>query len=301
MSGVSSAGFRTTVLPQASAGPSFHEAMFSGKFQGVISPTTPSGSRKVMSIAARDRDRLAVVLVHRARVEVEDVGDHPDLAARVGDRLADVAGLEAARAPRRSPRRASRGGEAGGRDRPGRRRATRGRRPSRPRPRGRDPRRSPAGARRSVSSVAGFRTSITACAPGTGAPRRRARGRALRPRAPRGARGRRARSDAARILEPLDVPSSAHALSTRPSPRRPAPWWWCDLTGARSPRMRPRRLSPATVDVVVGEDARRVLVALVADHVGEVLDEVAAAQRRSGPRSRGRSRGWGGRARARPP
>ena len=48
-SGVSSAGLSTTVFPQASAGPSFHEAMLSGKFQGVIRPTTPSGSRKVMS------------------------------------------------------------------------------------------------------------------------------------------------------------------------------------------------------------------------------------------------------------
>ena len=49
VSGVSSAGFSTTVLPAASAGPSFQEAIVSGKFQGVISPTTPSGSRNVMS------------------------------------------------------------------------------------------------------------------------------------------------------------------------------------------------------------------------------------------------------------
>ncbi len=49
VSGVSSAGFRTIVLPAASAGAIFHEAIVSGKFQGVIRPTTPSGSRKVMS------------------------------------------------------------------------------------------------------------------------------------------------------------------------------------------------------------------------------------------------------------
>ena len=49
VSGVSSAGLSTTVLPAASAGPSFHEAIASGKFQGVISPTTPSGSRNVRS------------------------------------------------------------------------------------------------------------------------------------------------------------------------------------------------------------------------------------------------------------
>ena len=48
-SGVSSAGLSTTVLPQASAGPSFQLAMLRGKFQGTMVPTTPSGSRKVMS------------------------------------------------------------------------------------------------------------------------------------------------------------------------------------------------------------------------------------------------------------
>ena len=49
MSGVSSAGLSTIVLPAASAGATFHEAITSGKFHGTISPTTPSGSRKVMS------------------------------------------------------------------------------------------------------------------------------------------------------------------------------------------------------------------------------------------------------------
>ena len=46
-SGVCSAGFSTTVLPQASAGPSFHAAISSGKFHGMIWPTTPTGSRSV--------------------------------------------------------------------------------------------------------------------------------------------------------------------------------------------------------------------------------------------------------------
>ncbi len=50
VSGVSSAGFSTIVLPAASAGATFQDAITSGKFQGTISPTTPSGSRKVMSI-----------------------------------------------------------------------------------------------------------------------------------------------------------------------------------------------------------------------------------------------------------
>ena len=44
-SGVSSEGFMTTVLPAASAGPSFQLVNISGKFQGTIWPTTPMGSR----------------------------------------------------------------------------------------------------------------------------------------------------------------------------------------------------------------------------------------------------------------
>ena len=45
VSGVSSAGFSTTVLPAARAGPSFQLQNISGKFQGTIWPTTPTGSR----------------------------------------------------------------------------------------------------------------------------------------------------------------------------------------------------------------------------------------------------------------
>ena len=47
VSGVCSAGLSTTVLPVASAGPSFHAAISSGKFHGMICPTTPTGSRSV--------------------------------------------------------------------------------------------------------------------------------------------------------------------------------------------------------------------------------------------------------------
>jgi hypothetical protein len=42
VSGVNSAGFSTTVLPQARAGAIFHESINSGKFQGMIWPTTPT-------------------------------------------------------------------------------------------------------------------------------------------------------------------------------------------------------------------------------------------------------------------
>ena len=45
--GVCSAGFNTDVLPHASAGPSFHAAISSGKFHGMICPQTPTGSRSV--------------------------------------------------------------------------------------------------------------------------------------------------------------------------------------------------------------------------------------------------------------
>ena len=41
--GVVSAGLRTMVLPVARAGATFHASMRSGKFHGMICPTTPCG------------------------------------------------------------------------------------------------------------------------------------------------------------------------------------------------------------------------------------------------------------------
>ena len=41
------AGFITTVLPVTSAGALFQAGMAKGKFQGVMSATTPSGWRRV--------------------------------------------------------------------------------------------------------------------------------------------------------------------------------------------------------------------------------------------------------------
>ena len=46
-SGVCSAGLSTTVQPAASAGASFHDASISGTFQGMMAPTTPTGSLTV--------------------------------------------------------------------------------------------------------------------------------------------------------------------------------------------------------------------------------------------------------------
>ena len=47
LKGVCSAGLMITVLPQAKAGASFQAAIISGKFHGVISAQTPTGSRRV--------------------------------------------------------------------------------------------------------------------------------------------------------------------------------------------------------------------------------------------------------------
>ncbi|MNX87722.1 hypothetical protein D3C86_1196560 [compost metagenome] len=46
LTGVCSAGLRTTQLPAARAGASFQAAISRGKFHGMIWPTTPRGSWK---------------------------------------------------------------------------------------------------------------------------------------------------------------------------------------------------------------------------------------------------------------
>jgi len=47
--GVCSAGFMTMTLPQARRGPTFQAHMRSGKFHGMMTPQTPTGSRRVMT------------------------------------------------------------------------------------------------------------------------------------------------------------------------------------------------------------------------------------------------------------
>ena len=47
VSGASSAGLSTTVQPVAIAGPIFQTVAASGPFQGMIAPTTPTGSFSV--------------------------------------------------------------------------------------------------------------------------------------------------------------------------------------------------------------------------------------------------------------
>ena len=53
LSGDFSEGLSTTLLPAASAGPSFQQASSSGKFQGTMAPTTPIGSRSISASASR--------------------------------------------------------------------------------------------------------------------------------------------------------------------------------------------------------------------------------------------------------
>ena len=162
-SGVSSAGLSTTVFPQASAGPSFQLGDVEREVPGHDQPDDAERLAEGQVDAARDRDRLAVVLVDRAGVEVEDLGDHADLAAGARDRLADVRATRAAPAPRRAPRRASRAGAAAARGRPARPRARPGTRPSRAataRVGLLDA--APAASSAIASSVAGLRTAVTA-------------------------------------------------------------------------------------------------------------------------------------------
>ncbi len=45
--GVTSEGLATTVLPAASAGAIFQVNRYSGRFHGLMQPTTPSGCRRV--------------------------------------------------------------------------------------------------------------------------------------------------------------------------------------------------------------------------------------------------------------
>ena len=129
-SGVSSAGFGLTVFPHASAGPELPRRDVEREVPRHDQPHDAERLAKGQVDAARDGDRLAVVLVDGPGVEVEDVRDHLDLAAGAGDRLAHVPRLDLREAPRRAPRRASPGAAADARGRSARPRASPGTPPS---------------------------------------------------------------------------------------------------------------------------------------------------------------------------
>ena len=52
LTGAISDGLSTMVQPAASAGPTLHVIWFSGQFQGVIMPTTPTGSFTIWVVPA---------------------------------------------------------------------------------------------------------------------------------------------------------------------------------------------------------------------------------------------------------
>ncbi len=62
---MSVAGLNTTVFPATSAGAIFHDGIAIGKFQGVITPTTPIGMRTDMLNLSRSSD--GVVWPNRRR------------------------------------------------------------------------------------------------------------------------------------------------------------------------------------------------------------------------------------------
>src|SRR5438552_16800626 len=58
-SGVSGDGFRTIVHPATKAGASFDIAVNCGTFHGAIAPTTPTGSRRTMTLPPKTPVRLS--------------------------------------------------------------------------------------------------------------------------------------------------------------------------------------------------------------------------------------------------
>ena len=228
VSGVSSAGLSTTVLPAASAGATFHEAITSGKFQGTISPTTPSGSRKVMSTPPATGIVSPEQALGRAGVVAEAL-DHHRRSRRGRRRSAcrrcapraspapPALALERVGEPRAAARARSPGATA--------RQAGEGRL-GRARPRRRSPRRRRAGPRPSPAR----------------SPARRPRSRAptaCRARAPPRPATRSPRLRSLLLGVPEDAEREARARA------------------ARSPRRRRRRLGPAAGDEPVAELGRR--------------------------------------------
>ena len=74
------------------------------------------------------------------------------------------------------------------------------------------------------------------------------------------------------------MPSSARAATRRPSPSRPKPWWWCDLTAVLAEQPAEPRVLARSSTSWSAKIARHLLVLVVADELGQVLDEVAAAR-----------------------
>ena len=285
VSGVSSAGFSTTVLPAASAGADLPGGDRQREVPGHDQADDAERLAEGHVDAAGDRDRVPEQPLRRAGVVAEGLDDHPDLAAGVADRLAGVARLEHAPAPRAcsssaSARPCSSAARSRRRDRaPGREGRLRARRPRR-----RSPRPRPAAPRPSPRSVAGS-IDLDHVAPPTSArapprPAPRSPGCA---RPPRGARARRGRSAGpGSSIASIRSSSADQPVTTRPSPSLVDALVVVRLDRDRAPRPpRARRASPARA----ARRGRRTCPAcarwsLVAERVGQVLVERAAAARR---------------------
>ena len=91
--GASSAGLKTTQLPNASAGAIFHAGIASGKFQGVMSADDADRLAGDLDLdAGPDRVELVAADAHRLAGEVlEDGAGAAGLADAVGQRLALLA------------------------------------------------------------------------------------------------------------------------------------------------------------------------------------------------------------------
>ena len=127
VSGVSSAGLSTTVLPAASAG---REAPAGDRHREVPRHDDADDAERLVEghvEAAGDRDLPAEQPLRRGRVVVQAVPDVAGLPGRVAERVPGVARPRARRAPRRARRRRPRSGAAAGPARPARRRARPGR------------------------------------------------------------------------------------------------------------------------------------------------------------------------------
>ena len=103
-SGVCSDGFSTIPLPASSAGKHFHDGMATGKFHGVIIPTTPTGCRVVHAILSDSSE--ATTLPSAARPWPATNATHVDrllhVAACLDEHLAGLAATSSASSALRS-------------------------------------------------------------------------------------------------------------------------------------------------------------------------------------------------------
>ena len=95
-----STGLKTTVLPVTSAGIIFQHGIAIGKFHGVMIPATPIGSRMLIAhlSGSSRRHRVAEHPAALAGHQEGDVDAFLDVAARLGEDLAHLAGHRAGEA-----------------------------------------------------------------------------------------------------------------------------------------------------------------------------------------------------------